>query len=72
MLPTLLLMLREGIEGLLILAIAPARLRRTKRVAIGSAVYWGTCVGVTGWLPAGRLMPATWRDCGAPLSTRAA
>ena len=46
MLPTLLVTLREGIEAFLIVAITLAYLRKTHRVALGSAVLWGTGVGV--------------------------
>ena len=46
MLATLLVTLREGIEAFLIVAITLAYLRKTHRVALGSAVLWGTGVGV--------------------------
>jgi high-affinity iron transporter len=46
MLPTLLVTLREGIEAFLIVAITLAYLRKTNRLALGSAVLWGTGVGV--------------------------
>src|SRR5258705_11598379 len=46
MLQTLLVTLREGIEAFLIVAITLAYLRKTHRVALSSAVLWGTGVGV--------------------------
>jgi high-affinity iron transporter len=46
MLATLLVTLREGIEAFLIVAITLAYLRKTHRVALGSAVLWGTGAGV--------------------------
>jgi high-affinity iron transporter len=46
MLATLLVTLREGIEAFLIVAITLAYLRKTGRVALSSAVYWGTGVAV--------------------------
>ncbi len=46
MLATLLVTLREGIEAFLIVAITLAYLRKTNRVALSSAVLWGTGVGV--------------------------
>ena len=46
MLPTLLVTLREGIEAFLIVAITLAYLRKTGRVALSPAVYWGTGVAV--------------------------
>jgi len=46
MLATLLVTLREGIEAFLIVAITLAYLRKTHRIALGSAVLWGTGVGV--------------------------
>ena len=46
MLATLLVTLREGIEAFLIVAITLAYLRKTHRVALSSAVLWGTGVGV--------------------------
>jgi high-affinity iron transporter len=46
MLATLLVTLREGIEAFLIVAITLAYLRKTRRDALGSAVLWGTVVGV--------------------------
>ena len=46
MLTTLLVTLREGIEAFLIVAITLAYLRKTNRIALGSAVLWGTGVGV--------------------------
>ena len=46
MLATLLVTLREGIEAFLIVAITLAYLRKTHRIALSSAVLWGTGVGV--------------------------
>ena len=46
MLTTLLVTLREGIEAFLIVAITLAYLRKTNRIALGSAVLWGAGVGV--------------------------
>ena len=46
MLTTLLVTLREGIEAFLIVAITLAYLRKTGRVALSPAVYWGTGVAV--------------------------
>ena len=46
MLTTLLVTLREGIETFLIVAITLAYLRKTNRIALGSAALWGTGVGV--------------------------
>jgi high-affinity iron transporter len=46
MLTTMLVTLREGIEAFLIVAITLAYLRKTHRLALGSAVLWGTGVGV--------------------------
>jgi len=46
MVTTLLVTLREGIEAFLIVAITLAYLRKTNRIVLGSAVYWGTGIGV--------------------------
>ncbi len=46
MLATLLVTLREGIEAFLIVAITLACLRKTGRIALAPAVYWGTGVAV--------------------------
>ncbi len=46
MLATLLVTLREGIEAFLIVAITLAYLRKTNRIALSPAVYWGTGVAV--------------------------
>ena len=46
MLTTLLVTLREGIEAFLIVAITLAYLRKTGRLALAPAVYWGTGVAV--------------------------
>ena len=46
MLATLLVTLREGIEAFLIVAITLTYLRKTGRVALSPAVYWGTGVAV--------------------------
>jgi len=46
MLTTMLVTLREGIEAFLIVAITLAYLRKTGRVALSPAVYWGTGVAV--------------------------
>ena len=46
MLATLLVTLREGIEAFLVVAITLAYLRKSGRVALSPAVYWGTGVAV--------------------------
>ena len=46
MLTTMLVTLREGIEAFLIVAITLAYLRKTGRIALSPAVYWGTGVAV--------------------------
>ena len=46
MLATLLVTLREGIEAFLIVAITLVYLRKTNRIALSPAVYWGTGVAV--------------------------
>lgn len=46
MLATLLVTLREGIEAFLIVAITLAYLRKSGRIALSPAVYWGTAVAV--------------------------
>lgn len=44
MFPTFMISLREGIEAFLIVAMTLAYVRKTGRVALVSAVYWGTGV----------------------------
>jgi high-affinity iron transporter len=46
MLATLLVTLREGIEAFLIVAITLAYLRKSRRLALAPAVYWGTACAV--------------------------
>jgi high-affinity iron transporter len=46
MLTTMLVTLREGIEAFLIVAITLTYLRKSGRVALSGAVYWGTGVAV--------------------------
>ncbi|MCC7326712.1 MAG: FTR1 family protein [Burkholderiales bacterium] len=46
MLTTLLVTLREGIEAFLIVAITLAYLRKSGRIALSPAVYWGTGVAI--------------------------
>ncbi len=59
----LIITLREGIEAFLIVAIAAAYLRKTRREALLPAVWWGTTVGVVlsivagGWLLEFALQP---------------
>jgi high-affinity iron transporter len=55
MLQTLLVTLREGIEAFLIVAITLAYLRKTNRIALSSAVLWGTGLGVAMSVLAGYL-----------------
>lgn len=55
MLTTLLVTLREGIEAFLIVAITLAYLRKTGRIALTSAVYWSTGLGVVLSVAAGFL-----------------